>query len=606
MLNIENIKGVNAINKLRNYSGKNPYLIDLKRKLIDNGKIALTTNQVEYIFENHETEPYKVDRVISVSEYIATQLMESKKLTTLPLKIYVGYILAENKKTYHFYGKLTKNQKQNECYWIPKTQILEDPYITPINIEIDFDKHIKNDALGRIPYNHQKEASIFLLGRKKCILADDMGLGKTYSTIVAAIESNAKKILIVCPSSAKVNWERELHMLGQYDTSIINGSRWNPKKYTIINYSILSNFHTIKNKKDEHQINLTDIVDSKFDMIIIDEAHNLRDNKSVRGSIIADICKTMNMEYVWLLTGTPVANRPKDLYNLLKIINHPVSENWDFYTKRYCDAKKFNKTMPNGKVKKITTINGASNLPELSIKVKNHILRRLKTDVLDMPEKNIIPLHYNLTKQQEALYDDVWDNYLEKRRVEKKRGTPDRDLVELIFLRKYIAMETIPYTIELAETAIENGKKVIIFTTFTDEIIELSNHFNGKCVIHNGTMNEDQKQLSVDRFQNDKNIKIFIGNIISAGVAITLTESDTVIFNSFDWVPGNNEQAEDRAYRIGQKNNVTVYYQLFNETIIMRMWYTIKHKKNIINSIINIQGKRNDAEVEIINEYSET
>jgi SNF2 family DNA or RNA helicase len=114
-------------------------------------------------------------------------------------------------------------------------------------------------------------------------------------------------------------------------------------------------------------------------------------------------------------------------------------------------------------------------------------------------------------------------------------------------------------------------------------------------------MSNKDKQKSVDAFQNNKNVNVFIGNIISAGVGITLTAANTVIFNSFDWVTGNNEQGEDRSYRIGQKDNVTVYYQLFEDTITTRMWYTLKYKKNIIDRILGVKV----ADDEIITEYIE-
>jgi SWI/SNF-related matrix-associated actin-dependent regulator 1 of chromatin subfamily A len=104
------------------------------------------------------------------------------------------------------------------------------------------------------------------------------------------------------------------------------------------------------------------------------------------------------------------------------------------------------------------------------------------------------------------------------------------------------------------------------------------------------------KQKSVDSFQNNDKIKVFVGNIKSAGVGITLTEGTVVIFNSFDWVTGNNEQAEDRAFRIGQKNDVNVYYQLFDNTISTRMWETLKYKKDIISTIM---GEKQLTEEEI-------
>ena len=600
MIKIENIKAFTALNKLREYNGKNPYLKKLKSELTNKGKLSLTSTQEEYIISNFDFEPYKVDRVIGISEYLGEEFKKKYDLPFVPNKMYIGFILGENEKSFHVFGKLKKNQKQNEIYWVPKTQIMEDPYYTPVDIDIDFEKYEEKDKLGRKLYEHQKDGIKFLVSRKKTILADDMGLGKTLQSVMGTLAAESKKVLIICPSSTKINWEREINMFGEYDTSIISGRKWKPAKYTIINYDILKNFHTVKKRGEKPIEELTHILDEKFDTLIVDEAHYLKNHKSIRGSIVTDLVKKNAFENVWLLTGTPVANRPKDLYNLLKIIGHPLSDNWQFYVKRYCDAKNFKKKMKNGKIKNIWVIDGNSNLNELSIRIKNKVLRRMKEDVLDMPEKTIIPVFNELTSKEWVEYDNLWEEYLIKRKEQKKRGKPQRDLVELILLRQFIALKSIPNTIELAENALEEGKKIIIFTTFTDELLELQEHFGNQCVVHNGSMSDKDKQFSVDEFQNNPKKKVFIGNIMSAGVGITLTAADTVIFNSFDWVPGNNEQAEDRSYRIGQKNNVSVYYQLFDDTISTRMWYTLKHKKNVIDQIIGNNNDMDDIVKDII------
>jgi len=602
MIKIENIKAFTALNKLREYNGKNPYLKKLKSELTNKGKLSLTSTQEEYIISNFDFEPYKVDRVIGISEYLGEEFKKKYDLPFVPNKMYIGFILGENEKSFHVFGKLKKNQKQNEIYWVPKTQIMEDPYYTPVDIDIDFEKYEEKDKLGRKLYEHQKDGIKFLVSRKKCILADDMGLGKTLQSVMGTLAAESKKVLIICPSSTKINWEREINMFGEYDTAIISGRKWKPAKYTIINYDILKNFHTVKKRGEKPIEELTHILDEKFDTLIVDEAHYLKNHKSIRGSIVTDLVKKNAFENVWLLTGTPVANRPKDLYNLLKIIGHPLSDNWQFYVKRYCDAKNFKKKMKNGKIKNIWVIDGNSNLNELSIRIKNKVLRRMKEDVLDMPEKTIIPVFNELTSKEWVEYDNLWEEYLIKRKEQKKRGKPQRDLVELILLRQFIALKSIPNTIELAENALEEGKKIIIFTTFTDELLELQEHFGNQCVVHNGSMSDKDKQFSVDEFQNNPKKKVFIGNIMSAGVGITLTAADTVIFNSFDWVPGNNEQAEDRSYRIGQKNNVSVYYQLFEDTISTRMWYTLKHKKNVIDQII---GNNDDDMDDIVKDIIE-
>lgn len=602
MINLDDIKGRSAVSLLEDYSGLNPYLRRLRKDYLKDKKIKLTETQIKYIVDNHDKEPMLINRVINISKFLGEELKKQEELKFVPERILIEYILAENEKSFHVYGKLTQKQKESKMYWLPKTQVLDDPYFEKIDIDVDFDKYNKVLAkTGKKLYTHQEEGVKFLLSRKGCILADDMGLGKSLQSIIAALESGAENILVVCTSSLKINWQREISVFTD-DSVIIDSRKWKKAKFTIINYDILKNFHTVKKPKKKGEEDIEEelnrhIAESKFDLVIVDEAHNLKNNKSIRGEIMVDLVLNHGIEKVWLLTGTPISNRPMDFYNLLKIIGAKITENWLFFAQRYCDAKKMFRTLKNGKKKQILLTDGASNLDELAAKTKNLILRRLKTDVLDMPDKVIIPVYHELTDKSWREYELLWDEYLEKRKLEKKRGVVERNLVELILLRKFIAMEAIPETIEIAETALEMDKKVVIFTSFTDELNELAEYFGKKCVIHNGPMSDKEKQKSVDAFQENPNVKVFIGNIKSAGVGITLTKGTVVIFNSFDWVPGSNEQAEDRVYRIGQNDNVTVYYQLFIDTISIRMWEVLKYKSDVIATII---GDKQLSEAEIL------
>jgi SWI/SNF-related matrix-associated actin-dependent regulator 1 of chromatin subfamily A len=587
LINLNEIKGRSAISLIEVYEGMNPYLRKLKQDYLKNKKLALTDNQTVYIINNHDKEPIFINRVIRISNYLGEELKKQNELTFTPEKILVEFILAETDKSFHIYGKLSTKQNPSKMYFLPKTQIFDDPYFEPITVDVDFTPY--NDILakqGKKLYQHQEEGVKFLLSRNGSILADDMGLGKSIQSIIAALESGAKKILIVCPSSTKINWEREINVFCD-DTAIVDGKKWKEAKFTIINFDILKNFHTLKDKnKVDAKLN-RELVDANFDLAIIDEAHYLKNNDSIRGKIMVELSTKHNINKVWLLTGTPVANRPMDFFNLLKIIKSPIAENWKHYAVRYCEAKQFFRTLKNGTKKQIWLTDGASNLEELASKTKNIILRRLKTEVLDMPDKVVTPMYQELDKKGWVEYNELWDEYVTKRILEEKKTNEEqKSLVELILLRKFIAAQAIPYTIEMAENAIEMGRKVIIFTSFTEELEILQAHFGKIAVKHNGPMTTFQKQKSVDAFQQNAKIKVFIGNIKSAGVGITLTEGTVVIFNSFDWVPGSNEQAEDRAFRIGQKNDVNVYYQLFDNTISTRMWEMLNNKKDIISTIM--------------------
>jgi SWI/SNF-related matrix-associated actin-dependent regulator 1 of chromatin subfamily A len=582
MLDIKDIKNLDTENLLITYEGKNPYIKYMRKKFETEKNYFLTNNQSNYVKNYFTFEPIIINKVIELTNYFSEELKEEHKLKILPKKIFVETLLAESDKAIHVICKLHKNQKDVKLIWIPKTQILDDIHYEEVDIEIDFEKYTKLDKRGWKAFKHQEEGIKFLMKNKKCILADDMGLGKTYQSIVAALESGSERVLIICPSSLKINWKREVeNFCDSEEVSIISGNYWNPSRFTIVNYDILKNFHTVeeKNKTYEDWELRREIAEFNPDLLILDEAHYIKNHKSKRGAILKDLSKNFNCDRVWLLTGTPIANRPMDYYNLLSIIDSPVTNNWVNYAKTYCDGKRFRK---GGKFVWVTK--GASNLDELASKTKRTILRRKKENVLDLPEKLVTPVYLEL--QNEQGYKSVWEDYLRKRKLEGKKGNPAKDLVEMTLLRSFIAMETVPYTIEKVEEALELDKKVIIFCNFNDEMDSFLRHFGNKAVSVRGGMTDKQKQISVDRFQEDDSCKVFVGQIKAAGVGLTLTKAEIVIMNSLDWVPGNHEQAEDRAYRIGQKETVNIYYMLIDNTIDTLVWDILNEKKKIIGTIM--------------------
>jgi SWI/SNF-related matrix-associated actin-dependent regulator 1 of chromatin subfamily A len=589
MLDIKDIKGLGGEEMLAQYSGKNPYINYMKKKYETEKSYFLTTNQSKYVKKFFGVEPKRVDKIIEITQYFSEQLMEEYKLTIPFKKIFVETLLAESDKAIHVICKFYKNQKDVKLIWIPKTQLIDDVHYEDKKINVDYDKFMKLDKRGWKAFKHQEEGIEFLLKNLKCILADDMGLGKTYQSIVAALECNAERVLVVCPASLKINWMREIQNFCD-DVSIIKGKHWDPSRFTIINYDILKNFHTIeeRGKKYEEWELRREIVEFNPDLIILDEAHFIKNHKSIRGKILKDLSKRFSPERIWLLTGTPIANRPMDYYNLLSIIDSPVARNWVHYARTYCEGMRFKK---GGRY--IWVTKGASNLQELNDKTKRTILRRKKEDELDLPDKLITPVYLEL--QNVDGYKNVWEEYLKQRKIDGKKGNPARDLVEMTLLRTFIAMETLPYTIEKTEEAIELNKKTIIFCNFNDEMDELIRYFGEKCVCIRGGMSDKQKQHAVDRFQEDEKCMVFVGQIKAAGVGLTLTAAEIVIMNSLDWVPGNHEQAEDRAYRIGQNKTVNIYYMLIDDTIDTLVWEILNDKKKVIGAIM--------GEDDIINEF---
>ena len=250
MINLNDLKSRSAIALLQAYEGRNPYLRKMKKEYLKNKKVKLTENQTRYIVDFHDKEPQLINKVVNVTPFLGEELKKQNDLSFVPERILIEFMLADTEKTFHVYGKLKRNQKKSQMYWLPKTQVLDDPYFEDIDVEVDFDKYTEMDKLDRTPFEHQKSGIKFLLSRNGCILADDMGLRKTYQAIVAALESGAERILIVCPSAVKINWEREINNFDP-NTTIVSGRKWDRDKFTIINYDILKNFHSVKPKKNE-------------------------------------------------------------------------------------------------------------------------------------------------------------------------------------------------------------------------------------------------------------------------------------------------------------------------------------------------------------------
>jgi SWI/SNF-related matrix-associated actin-dependent regulator 1 of chromatin subfamily A len=602
MLDISKLKNRKTLLKLAEYEGENEYILSLKERLEKEGSFFISPSVAEYIENNFDREPLEINKIISINEFFGKQLQEKFDLKHIPEKILVEWVLGETEKSYHVKGKVFKNQKYSPIFYVPKTQISENLYDIEMDVDIDFDKYQELDKRGWRVFPHQETGIKFLLTKNNRILGDDMGLGKTLMSTIASIESGAEKILVVCPANAKINWFREINAyIPEEDITIIKSGHWNPKKYTIINYDILKNFHTIidgrKNYKDYEIIR--HLEDEGFDLIILDEAHMVKNPSSQRAKIINQISR--NIKRRWLLTGTPLANRPMDFFNLLKICDSPVTASWKQYAFRYCDGKKFKKKLKTGKYRDIWITDGASNLEELHDRTKNLILRRKKEDHLDLPPKIVAPYYMEIEDMKE--YNSVFEEYLEWAKSEGKRLGAGRHMVELIVLRKYLALEKTKQSIALAEQAIENGKKVIIFTNFTHSFDTLMQHFGKLAVGHNGKMNGTQKQNSVDQFQNNDKIKVFVGNLISAGTAITLTEAEVVIMNDLDFVPANHAQAEDRAHRIGSQSTTNVYYPIVVGTIDEMMFKILERKRKIIDTVIGDEHVSMDIEEDLFGEF---
>jgi hypothetical protein len=561
------IPEIEAREILSSYSGSNNQLLEWKVKMETAKSFTFTRPQAEYVIKYQDTIPKVARKYVNIVETFGEKIMEQRLLVTVPQKIWVEKLLCDSDKAFHIWGKVFETDKLH-AMWVPKSAILQEE--KKLNRVVDYSPYHK-----RPPMEHQKVAIEKLLANDKFILADDMGLGKTTAAVIASLESNARKILIVCPASLKINWQREIENYTDRRILLVEGRRWGSTfDFYIINYDTLKNFHTTDKSEDSDDYKL--LVNAGFELAIVDEAHYISNNTAQRTRLLNDVLE--QIPKVWLLTGTPMTSRPINYFNLLKIVESPLTLNWQSYVRRYCAGYQFRVGQ-----RKVWNTSGASNLDELRERTKSLVLRRMKTDILDLPEKIVTPVYLEL---RNTFYDDELEEFMRISKDNKENESITVTLNRLMKIRQLIAIEKVPYTCELIDKCIDQGKKVIVFTNFTSSLDLLQEKYKKTCVTLDGRMSKERRQESVDKFQNNDKVKVFISNIIAGGVGITLTAAEIVIMNDLSFVPAHHSQAEDRAYRYGQKNSVLVYYPIFENTIEKIVYNMLQKKKGIIDQVM--------------------
>lgn len=394
------------------------------------------------------------------------------------------------------------------------------------------------------PYPHQVSGADILIEGGRYILADTMGLGKTFTAIMAAYSCGGRT-LVVTPASLKLNWRKEIHRFGipEDDISVISSktAAEDLKKdtgWTVVNYDSLRNVSRC--------VNLSSWA-SGFTTVIFDEAHYCKtvDTRgqpgSRRGRLSLEIAG--RVKNVYLLTGTPVTNKTKDIFMLLKMIGSPLADSWFAFAHRYCGAQ----MTPFG-----WQFDGSSNRRDLNRKLRSCLLRRRTENVLDMPQKvrSFIPVEADLKE-----YDRLLRGYLTAR-DDDETGCA---LASLGAMKQAAARGKAEKTCSLIDDLLENGKSVVVYSCYLDVVSRICERFGDQCVRITGDVSAADRQKAVEQFQNGEK-RVIVCTIGAGGVGLTLTRSDVVVFNDFDYSAANMRQAEDRIWRIGQRNACSIFY----------------------------------------------
>lgn len=440
-----------------------------------------------------------------------------------------------------------------------------------------------------LPY--QLEGIAYALERKGTIIADEMGLGKTVQAIgVINADTTIHKVLIICPKSLKLNWQREIERWRQREDVSI----------TIVSYS-----------------ELRKVTPVPLDLLIVDEAQYIKTPDAKRTKEVHAIRK--NARKVLALTGTPFENRVYEIWSLLQLVD---PEYWDpqktevrkdflkplpsavvlrsskpkpersasdrnlfQFKMRYCGPVK-RQFAKRGQIRTAWEFKGGSNLAELNLRLREScMIRRLKRDVLtELPEKRrqivafptkyaedvhapLLVAHSEITV---ANYDDI---------VYKLRSNKVA-FEEWSRYRHMQGVEKVPLVAEHVERLLEEKQKVIVFVHHMDVADSLKLVIPHSVMV-TGDTPESERMKAVDRFQNDPSTRVFIGSIRAAGVGFTLTAASTVVFAEIDPNPATMRQAEDRAHRIGQRDMVLVQYLVSDGSIDARLCQILADKLDL-------------------------
>ena len=455
------------------------------------------------------------------------------------------------------------------------------------------------EGLAYMPF--QRAGIAYGLKRDGVLIADQMGLGKTIQALgIVNATPEAKTVLVICPASLRLNWEKEAErwLTREFAIQVIHAK--NPPRHTanfvIINYDILK-----KHKK---------YLDSQeWDILIVDEAHFLKNPRAQRtlmtlGGRKATEPNPIPAQKKIFLTGTPIVNRPIEIQPVLAAIAPKEFGNFFAFARRYAGAYESQWGWD---------FSGATNLDELQERLRRTcMVRRLKKDVLtELPAKRraVIEIPANgksrvinaerkaqaageqrLAELKAALElakaSDNPDDY--DNAVVKLREGARAHFEEIAELRKRTAIAKAPLVAAHVAEAVEQGNKVVVFAHH-HEVIDLLVSELVECgvVKLDGRDSMEARNATVEAFQNDPDVKVFVGGIHAAGVGLTLTSSSHVVFCELDWVPGNICQAEDRCHRIGQVDQVLVQHIVLEGSIDARLAKTLVEKQRVIDKALD-------------------
>jgi len=439
-------------------------------------------------------------------------------------------------------------------------------------------KDIDNRLESRIPahlelYPFQKVGVAFAeASNGRCLIGDEMGVGKTIQAIGYAAINHARPGLVVCPANVKYNWQKEIKKWLPAETvQVIDSSKTEmiAAEFYIITYDLLVN-------------RLQDILRIRPQLTIIDEAHYIKNSKAQR--TVATMTVARHCPRVIALSGTAIASRPKEFFNVLNLLRpDEFNSEWNF-KQSYCDP------FHNGFG---WNFDGASNTKELNERTRDVCIRRLKSEVLpDLPPRTRQFLPIQLTPEQRRTYDiaqDEWEQRINEYYLNGEPIPPGTMLVMLGELRKKCGEIKIPYACDwVKEYNSSTGKPLIVFAHHSDIIKGISLGLGDLKVANiTGQTPAKERMDIVDSFQ-EGHVDVLVCSTMAAKEGLTLTKADTILFIEREWVPSDEEQAEARVHRIGQESdNVHSVYLSCMNTVDEHFDRVVEQKRQVVKAVLD-------------------
>lgn len=509
-------------------------------------------------------------------------------------------------------------KKLSKHYWNSETQLWEInendlsylqifcPQFNYEIIKVHYDRKIPESFQFKVPpLPHQLEAIEYGLNHPSFLNGDQPGLGKTYESLMVSEirreEEGLKHCLVICGvNSLQKNWKKEIE---QYTTqkAHILGERYTKKgtlkapsvvdKMEDINnldelpYYVIINIESMRN--DQISTALSDLCVKEIGFIIFDECHKCKSSRSAQG----EGTLKLNSKYKIALSGTPITSSPLDLYFFMRWTGIEQRNYWSF-SRHYQIFKEINKKKEDGTIQKINIPVGYQHLDEIQNKINNFMIRRLKKDVLDLPEKMYKYEYLEMGSEQRKLYEEIYSKTLAEADKIKEMSNP---LVAFLRMRQCTADPSIVSSsvkdsikldrmVDIVEECIENDEKIIIFSSFHDVAVKAAERLKK---YKPAVAFQETKDIEAEKNKFKTSTNVIVGTIGILGTGHTLTEAATVLFLDQPWTYAELNQAEDRAHRIGQKKSVRYITLICSDTVDERVNDIVSVKKDLSDMLID-------------------